>query len=43
MQIAELEATIAAGNRELLPVFGKAVDQEGKEKSVTADVSDTGK
>ncbi|XP_013138859.1 PREDICTED: cell division cycle and apoptosis regulator protein 1-like [Papilio polytes] len=40
--IAELEATIAAGNRELLPVFGKAVDQEGKEKSVTADVSDTG-
>ncbi|KPI91379.1 Cell division cycle and apoptosis regulator protein 1 [Papilio xuthus] len=40
--IAELEATIAAGNRELLPVFGKAVDEDGKEKSVTADVSDTG-
>ncbi|CAK1598726.1 unnamed protein product [Parnassius mnemosyne] len=40
--IAELEATIAAGNRELLPLFGKAVDEEGKEKSDTTDVSETG-
>ncbi|XP_068631122.1 cell division cycle and apoptosis regulator protein 1-like [Battus philenor] len=40
--IAELEATIAAGNRDLLPLFGKAVDQYGKEKSDTTDVTDTG-
>ncbi|CAH2071421.1 unnamed protein product, partial [Iphiclides podalirius] len=40
--IAELEATIAAGNRELLPLFGKSTDEEGKVKSDTTDVSDTG-
>ncbi|XP_028178137.1 cell division cycle and apoptosis regulator protein 1-like [Ostrinia furnacalis] len=39
--IAELEATIATGNRNLLPVFNRPSDEEGR-SGETQDVSDTG-
>ncbi|XP_064071334.1 cell division cycle and apoptosis regulator protein 1-like isoform X1 [Vanessa tameamea] len=39
--ITELEATIASGNRELLPVFNKD-SNEGQTSSATKDISDSG-
>ena len=41
LQIAELEETIATGNRNLLPIFNKVSD-DGEQTSDTKDVSDSG-
>ena len=41
-QIAELEATIASGNRELLPVFNRNTDSASSDATGTKDVSDSG-
>ncbi|CAH0729369.1 unnamed protein product, partial [Brenthis ino] len=40
--IAELEATIASGNRELLPVFNRRNESENSDSTATKDVSETG-
>ncbi|XP_026755499.2 cell division cycle and apoptosis regulator protein 1-like [Galleria mellonella] len=40
-QVAELEAAIAAGNRDLLPILNKP-DENGTSANETKDISDTG-